>query len=428
MSMKQETAKSKKLNKKLLENTVMLYIMKFAGYLFSFIVVPYQTRVLSQECYGGLSLALGVMMYFTMLIDYGFMVSGVTEVSNNRDNRQRLSECLTCVMVIRVGLSLLSLAIMTVMVYAIPSYRPWAAAFYIYLAAIVLEALLPMFFLRGMEDMRTVAVLTLVSKAVMTALIFIMVKSDEDYLLVPGMRLAGAALSFIIAWVYITKKYKVGLTGVTGKQLVASLKNSFGFFVSRIASTVYRGGNTAILGATLPASMVALYACPEKVMNVGMTMSSPISDSLLPYVSKTHDYKSAWRMMRIILPVVIIGGAVGFVWAEPIISLVFGAQYVESANVLRAFIPIIAITPINYILAFPVLVPMGLQKQSNLANIIGAAVYVIGMGLLWFTGHITILSAAVVLMITECSVTVWRAATVMKHRDRLKMKGGNLPL
>jgi O-antigen/teichoic acid export membrane protein len=106
--------------------------------------------------------------------------------------------------------------------------------------------------------------------------------------------------------------------------------------VSRIASTVYRGGNTAILGATLSPAMVALYACPEKLMTFGMSISSPISDSLLPYISKSHDYKSAWRMIKIILPFVLVGGTIGFVWADQIITFIFGAQYLESADVLRA--------------------------------------------------------------------------------------------
>lgn len=410
---------NKKLNKKLLENTVMLYIMKFAGHLFSLLVVPYQTRVLSQEYYGGLSLALGVMMYFTMLIDFGFMVSGVTEIANNRNNRKCLSECLTSVMVIRIGLSLLSVGILTAMILLISSYTQWAAAFYTYLVAIIFEALLPMFFLRGMEDMRTVAMLTLLSKAAMTVLIFVFVKSDDDYLLVPAMRVAGAVLSFAVAWIYIRKKYKVALVAVTRKQLLSYVKQSFGYFVSRIASTVYRGGNTAILGATLSPAMVALYACPEKLMTFGMSISSPISDSLLPYISKSHDYKSAWRMIKIILPFILVGGTIGFVWADQIITFIFGAQYLESADVLRAVIPIIAVTPINYIIAFPVMVPMGLQKQSNLANIVGAIVYVLGMRVLWITQNISILSAAIVLMITECCVAGWRTLMVIKYRDRL---------
>ena len=282
-------AQTKKVNRKLLENSIMLYIMKFSGYFFSLAVVPYQTRVLSKQCYGGLTLAQGLMMYFTILIDFGFMVSGVTEISNNRNDRRKLSECLTSILIIRIGLAVLSVGILSGMIWLIPSYTPWAAAFYIYLAAVVLESLLPMFFLRGMEDMRTVALLTLLSKAVTTALIFITVKSDTEYLLVPCMRLAGAALSFGIAWLYIRGKYKVGLTKVSKEKLLSTLREAFGFFISRVSTAVYRNGNTVILGATLPAAAVAMYACPAKIMDVGMAMSSPISDSLLPYISKTHD-------------------------------------------------------------------------------------------------------------------------------------------
>ena len=410
---------TKKVNKKLLENSIMLYIMKFSGYFFSLAVVPYQTRVLSKQCYGGLSLAQGLMMYFTILIDFGFMVSGVTEVSNNQNDRRKLSECLTSVLIIRIGLSLLSVGILSGVILLIPSYTPWAIAFYIYLAAVILESLLPMFFLRGMEDMRTVAFLTLLSKAVTTALIFIAVKSDTEYLLVPCMRLAGAVLSFGIAWLYIRKKYKVGLIKVSKEKIFSTLREAFGFFISRVSTAVYRYGNTVILGAAMPATAVAMYACPAKLMDIGMTMSSPISDSLLPYISKTRDYKSAWRMMLIIAPWIIFGGTVGFIWAEPIISLIFGDKYVESAGVLRILIPIIAITPINYILEYPVMVPMGLKNQSNLASIVGMIVYVSGMFLLLCADHITIIGAAVVLLLSEYGAAGWRVVIVLKHRNRL---------
>lgn len=410
------------MNKKLIENTIMLYIMKFAGYFFSFIIVPYQTRILSKDYYGALSLSLGVMIYFTILIDFGFMVSGVTEVARNRDDKNRLSQCLTCIMVIRIGLSLISLGIMSVLIYLIPTYRPWAASFYLYLFAIIIEALLPMFFLRGMEDMRTVALLTLLSKAITTALIFILVKSDNDYLLIPCMRIAGAIISFAVAWIYITSKYKVGIAKITWCQLWESLKNASGYFISRIATTVYHGGNTAIIGAMLSTSMVALYSCPEKLMNMGISMSSPLADSLLPYITKTHDYKSAWHMIKMIMPVILIGSIIGFIWAEPIITFFFGAQYSESAEVFRIVIPIIAITPINYILAFPVLVPMGLQKQSNMANIVGAVVYIVGMSIILIKDNLSIVNAAIVLTVTECCVTCWRMTVVFRHRHLLKYR------
>lgn len=48
----------------LLKNTVMLYIMQFSTYLLSFIVVPYETRVLGPTYYGKLGVATAIMVYF----------------------------------------------------------------------------------------------------------------------------------------------------------------------------------------------------------------------------------------------------------------------------------------------------------------------------------------------------------------------------
>ena len=413
---------NKKLNKKLLENTVMLYIMKFAGYLFSLFIVPYQTRVLSQEYYGALSLALGLTLYFSTLIDFGFMVSGVTEIAQNRNNIKKMNQCLTSVTVIKILLSMLAFLIMGLLVKAIPQYSMWSSAFFLYLFAVILESILPMFFLRGVEDMRTVAVLTLLSKALTTGLVFICVKADADYLLVPITRVLGAALSLAIAWIYIAKKYHAKFVAVTWIDLVRSFKSSVVFFISQVSFTIYRGGNTVILGALFPTSTVALYSCPEKLMTIGMSMSSPISDSLLPHIAKTHNYDIAWRTIKRLMPITIAGGIIGIVFAEPILSIIFGDAYKASASVLRALIPAIAVTPINYIICYPVLVPMGLKGQATLANIIGIVVYVIGMIVLWLSGNISIVSAAVLLSVTECCVTSWRIAAVIVHRDRLKNK------
>ena len=45
----------------LLKNTVMLYILTFSTYLMSFIVVPYETRILGTEGYGLLGVAAAMM-------------------------------------------------------------------------------------------------------------------------------------------------------------------------------------------------------------------------------------------------------------------------------------------------------------------------------------------------------------------------------
>lgn len=407
--------------KKLLENTFMLYLMQFAGYLFSLIAIPYQARVLSQAYYGGLTLAIGVMLYFQMVIDFGFMVTGVMDVAANRDDRTQLSRTVTEVLIIRIGLSMLCLLLLWGVLHYVHNYSIWSHVFYIYFLAVVLEALMPSFFLRGMEDMRTVAVLTVLSKAMATLLVFVGVKSDADYLIVPWCRVLGAAVSLLIASIYIYKKHRVCLTRVSLKEIWSSAVKSSGYFVSRIASTVYLSGNIAILGSILPSATIALYSSAEKLVNVGMTMCSPISDSLLPHISRTKEYSAAWKLLKFTAPILLIGGTLGFIFARPIVVLLFGPAYAAAAPILRIMIPIIAITLPNYVIAFPVLVPMGLGKQSNFANIIGAAVYCAGVLICLATKSLNEMSAAAVLLAAIASVTLWRTGVLLWHMRQFKI-------
>ena len=76
-----------KKDRQLLSNTVMLYIMQFSTYLFSFITVPYLTRVLGVQLYGKIGVAVANMAYFQLLMDFGFLLSATEDISAHREDR-----------------------------------------------------------------------------------------------------------------------------------------------------------------------------------------------------------------------------------------------------------------------------------------------------------------------------------------------------
>ena len=48
----------------LLKNTAMLYLLQFSSFFFSFITVPYLTRVLGPANYAKIGVATNLMIYF----------------------------------------------------------------------------------------------------------------------------------------------------------------------------------------------------------------------------------------------------------------------------------------------------------------------------------------------------------------------------
>ena len=110
-------AKNRLLSKngRLAKNTIMLFVLTFSNYLFNFITVPYQTRVLGPAVYGNLGFATSIMSYFQLLLDFGFMLSATEDISKNREDHSYVSRVLTCVTWCKAGLIALSFSALAVL-------------------------------------------------------------------------------------------------------------------------------------------------------------------------------------------------------------------------------------------------------------------------------------------------------------------------
>ena len=109
-------------NKILIKNTVMLYILQFSTYLFSFITVPYQTRVLGPEIYGVLGFATAVMAYFQLFMDFGFILSATEDISKNRDDHNYICKRLTSITILKTIFAVFSILLMSILIFTIPKF------------------------------------------------------------------------------------------------------------------------------------------------------------------------------------------------------------------------------------------------------------------------------------------------------------------
>ena len=64
----------------LAKNTGMLFLLTISNYVFNFITIPYQTRVLEPSIYGNIGFAMSVMSYFQLLTDFGFLLSATGQM------------------------------------------------------------------------------------------------------------------------------------------------------------------------------------------------------------------------------------------------------------------------------------------------------------------------------------------------------------
>ncbi|CRZ34635.1 PST family polysaccharide transporter [Herbinix hemicellulosilytica] len=413
----------KKLDKTLLSNTFFLYLLTFSSRLFSLATVPYLTRILGAVTYGKTGIALAYMSYVAIIMDLGFILSGTQKVVNHKNDILYISKLICSVALIKFLLGILVSAIFTAYILCNPNMRYDFWFYFFYLAAFIVNAFLPDFYYRGIEKMKVITYRTLAVKTIFTVLIFILVKDDRDYWLIPLITLLGNALALIIMYYDLKKNYGIRFCRASLSEVWQITKDTLPFFASRIASTVYQALNTIILSFVYGNSpIIGYYTSVDKIVSLSKTVSSPLADSLYPYMLREKDFKTVKRLLIKTMPVIIIGTLIIFIYAKLLCIFLFGREYASAGNILRCLLPIIVVILPTYLLCFPVMVPLGLSKYANMSNIVGMGIQIIGLVILIFTDNINVYSICIMSSVTEVCVFLFRLAAVLVYRQRIRHK------
>jgi len=406
----------------LLENTLMLYILQFTNMFAGLITVPYQTRVLGKAVYGKLGVATSMMMYFQLLMDFGFIMSAVAKISRNRDDPQTLSKVLSCVTWAKLLFFGVSLTVVGVFVLPGLESNVMRLTYFFCLLNVATNSFLPDYMYRGLERMSVITLRAVMIKIFFTITIFLFLKSPDQCYMIPMFTAIGNTGAMAFVYWHLLKKVGVRFCRVTPKEVFREMRDSFWFFVSKISSTVYSSTNTLILGYIDPTgSLAGLYSAPaDKIITPARNMISPLSDSLYPHMAKHKNYKLVRKMLLVFMPLILLGCGVVFLFAEPICTIFFGEEFRESAAALRALLPVVIFTLPNYILGFPTLGAMGLAKYANLSTVFCTVIHLLNLGIVYFTGHLNMLMLCLLTSLAEFLVLLFRVVVIFFHRDRLR--------
>lgn len=408
--------KTNKIN--LFKNTFFLYLLTFSNQLINLVAIPYQTRVLGVVNYGKIGVAVSIMAYVQIVLDFGFILSGTAEVAENNKSKLRISEIMTSIITIRVAISIVVAILLSGICYNVSSFREDFKLIILYFIAYLINSFLPDFIYRGIEQMKSITIRTLIVRSLFLCLMFLVIKKAEDYVYIPIILLVGNIIAVVISYIDIYVRWNYKLVKVSRKDIWLRFKKTIPFFISRFASSFYQALNLIILGIYFPgSSIVGCYSAADKIVNLAKSCSSPIADSMYPYMIKNKDYKLIKKILTLVMPIIFLGSIVLFIFSESIGVFIFGDEYKGIGSIIKIMVPILVVIFPTYILAFPVMVPMGLAKFANISNVIGAIVQIALLSLLIAMNMVNVITLAVVSCVSEMSVFVFRTGVVFKYRN-----------
>jgi len=361
----------------LLENFVALSVLQGANYILPLITLPYLVRVLGPEKFGLVAFAQAFVGYFQIITDYGFNLSATREISINRENKEKISEIFSSVIVIKSFLFLFSLIIMSVVVFFFNKFGQDRLIYYISFGMVLGQTIFPVWFFQGMEKMRYITFLNILAKVIFTVAIFVVVKESSDYLYVPLLNSLGFIIAGILGLWIVFKDFRIGFKIVKLEELKRQIKEGWYIFISTISINLYKNNSILLLGLFASNEIVGYFIIAKKIIDVLNQIAGIISQTVYPYVSAKikMNYKKTVQFLQkvglLIAFYTFIMGVILFVFSSKVIYIISGAYFKESILSLKlmSFVPMfIGINVPNV----QIILGKGLDKKFSKTVLIGA--------------------------------------------------------
>lgn len=409
--------------KTLVKNTFWLYVMQISSYLFPFFTFPYLTRILGPTNYGIVIFGNAVMAYFQLVLEFGFILSATNEIAQSRENIDEVRKITFSVIGAKSFLTVFGTVALIFCILFVQKFSEYKLYFTLSYIGTVLTIFLPDFLFRGIEKMHVLTYRVLISKLVYTICIFIFIRKSSGYIFVPVATIISNLVAIILTWIEIIRNLNIYPIKINVSEIVAELKKSSVFFLSRVAVSIYQTLNTILLGFKYSSAELAYYGASNNLISSGRSLISPISDSIYPYMVRNKNYRLVKKLILILEPLIIAGCVLLYFIAPLFIRIFCGKGYENAIPVFRAMLPLIAVSLPTYLFGYPLMGALGIIRIANLSVIIGSIFHIVGLFALYFLGFLHFVPVAFLTFATEIVVFSIRFVFGMKKLKNFKIRG-----
>ncbi len=333
--------------KRLFSNFMSLSVLQGANYILPLITLPYLVRVLGPEKFGLIAFAQAFIAYFNILTDYGFNLSATREISIYRDDKEKISEIFSSVMIIKLALMTLSFIIMTIIVFSFEKFRKDWLIYYFTFGMVLGQTMFPVWFFQGMERMKYITILNITARLIFTISIFVFIRQMSDYIYVPLLNSIGFCVAGVMAVSIIYRDFNVNFIYPGIKALKYQLKEGWNIFLSTAGINMYKRNSILILGIFTNDTIVGYFSIAKKLMDIINSLASVVSQSIYPYTMRNISSPSINNFFKKIgVGIALSASTIGFILilsANLVTKLLAGHIFYPTVLSIKllAFVPLI---------------------------------------------------------------------------------------
>lgn len=347
--------------------------------LFAFVAFAYLARILGPEGFGHLEFTLAIIFLFTLFVDCGLSPYGAREIAKDNGAVARFT-----VHVILVRGLLAVVAVACVALLAALIAKPWPLKQLLLLYGITLlglPGLLPWVF-QGCNLMQYVALASIARWSVFAVGVLLFIRGPDQIWIAPLIE--GTAVACVAAFYIgcVSRLFGPWRTRIDYGFALSLLRQAWPIGAAELVWAVKIYFATVLLGIFLSGSEVAWFGAAHRVVislhtfvwlyffnllpSLALSAQEPLE--VLHQLLHTSIQITAWSAVFL--------GVMGTVFAEPIITLLYGPPYREAAMAFRVLIWLIPLALMSGHYRY-VLIAYNRQRLEFLSAACGAGLNVL---------------------------------------------------
>lgn len=372
-------------NKLILSNFTYLGILQFIRIIIPLIALPYLIKVLGLELYGLVIFAQTIVFFFLIVIKFGFELSATKQISKKRSNSKKLSEIFSSVITIKFVLLLIIALIFALLILFIPKFNNHFLLFVFSFLFCFQEIFIPIWFFQGIEKMKYITLIELISRIIFLILIFAFIHNSNDYILVPAFRFLGIVVAGIISGYIIFVKRKIRFLLVSKKKLYYYFKDSLPFFFSKFSAVINDRTNTLLLGIAVGMDSVAYYDFVYKIIGAINSLFGLLVRAIYPHISKTKNLLKIKKVFYLNVILSILFYFILCLFSKKIILIIVGNDMLPAQPLFYTLGLVIPLVAVGWSLGDLNLAAFGFNKIYSLSSIYSSTFYLITLGVLYLS-------------------------------------------
>jgi hypothetical protein len=360
---------------------VLFNVLKTATrIMFPLITFPYISRILGVKGLGMIQFSNSIVSYFALLATLGINIYAVREGAKYKNDREKLSKFTREIVTINTISMLISYGLLMFYLRFFFSESYYLLVI-IYSLAIVFQTYSLEWLYQIKEDFIYISVISLLFNIISIILMFLFVKTPQDFMKYALIYIIGAYGSVLINWIIIRKH--VDLSVVDKLNYYQHMKPILMIFGVSLASSVYMSIDTVMLGSIVGTVAVGLYTVAVQLNNVIKQLLASISNVLFTRLSfyvgqgRFEEYKKLlYNSMNLLIMILLPCAAGLFVLSSDAITLLSGEAYLSATTAARILTINLIFSVLDGILYYQVLLPFGEERLASKSTWLGAIVNV----------------------------------------------------